>query len=166
MQLGRIDLPGVSTLVEGLLIGVGVGLILALADFIKLLISRRRQITFLRHRLVDVFNRISDVPDPLPDYGPSTAEHRLGILDWSLKEFVLVVQHRTNALTGSQLADLHEAMNFVTNLTAQMRQAEIRPGISLHQGAYREFTKCKWLGLPQEHRILQQHNEVRGGAVD
>ena len=144
-----------SEIIQGLLIGVGVGIILILYAEIQKWISRCGQIAFIRKRLIDGFTRLGKFQDPMPflegETPPTADQCRFVILEGFLRELQAIADHRTGSMSGAQLSDLHTALSDAKNMHAWMSQMKRHPqGLNMYGSLYEALAKLKWLGLPMK----------------
>ncbi len=151
-----------SSIIEGLLIGVGVGItssaILGLIHLLWKLYKRREQVRHLRRCIINNFDKIQDdlVPSDRTKDDPELllATQRLAIFKNFMECMETTINHRTNALTNNQIFDLqktwNEQKNFVNFVTSEASETKCVPeGINFYQNAYSRFAEIKWLKLPE-----------------
>ena len=145
-----------TELKEGLLIGVGVGIILSIYAEIQKRISRREQIAFIRKRLIDEFALLGKIhfPDPAANEGetpPSIDSFRFIMLERSLRVLQGIADHRTGSMSGTQLSELHGTMSDAKSMHAAFEgMARCPQGLDMYRSLYEGFASLKWLRLPQE----------------
>ena len=165
-----------STLVWGLLIGAGAGVvssfILGVFHAGKTLVMRCNQVRYLRILIVEDFTRIkapADIPNPSEGAPPTRGEKlRPPYFEQFMKSMAVAVDHRTSALSNSQMFKLHHAMmlsrkheefaRFVVRTQARLREEELPDmpgtglptGINFYRTIYGYFAAIKWLRLPED----------------
>ena len=144
-------------IVEGLIIGVGAGLVLSLYAEIQKRIARCEQIKFIRKYLISKFTKIANpgleehLPADKGNISPMENQVRFFLLENFLRELQAITEHRTAAMSGAQVADLHRVLSDAKTVHDRVSKLNDYPrGLELYRGLYKEFSKLKWLGIPEE----------------
>ena len=143
-----------SEIIQGLIIGVGAGVILGLYAEIQKRISRYEQIAFIRKHLIDGFTKIGNLQDPLPanagETPPPVDQFRFVLLEGFIRQLQALADHRTGSMSGAQLSDLHRALSDAKNMHAWLNQIQTHPqGLNMYKSLYEGFSGLKWLRLPE-----------------
>lgn len=146
-------------IIQGLIIGVGAGTVLGLYSEMMRLLSRRRQISFIREYIIRKFKKIAKAktvearvggsPEVLGDYV------RWVLFESFLMEFRVVLDNRTGSMSGAQLSDLYGRLAESENVRDMLRKIEKHPeGLGQYRSFYRGYSGFKWLKLPKELKEL------------
>ena len=166
----------VASIAQGLVIGVGAGLvssiILGLFHWARRRWIRRDQVRYLKRCITDGFAKIQsnlDLHDPGGEAPTVKAEDlRPMYFEEFWRNLTAAVDHRTTALSDNQVFDLHNAMTSTTEFVRFARHGVERaarkrgqeppsaPGTGLptdirfYRNVYGIFLKIEWLGLPRD----------------
>ena len=162
--------------VEGLLIGIGVGvtssIILGTFHWIRRRLMRHEQVKHLKQCIIGAFSRIQSHAGLQGDAegAPSVNAEQLRpmFLEGFLRDIKVAVNYRTTALTADQIFDLQrclagaDAFVIFTRFGVRQYQQSVgqeitdAPGtglpldINFYRNIYKMFVEIKWLRLSEE----------------
>jgi len=160
-----------SSIAEGLLIGVGAGVVSSiLLGFYHLGRKhwmRREQVRYLRRCIIDSLTKIENsgnIAKDIPKAAPG--DLRQAFFKDFMRHMKAAVNYRTTALTDNQIFDLRKAMDtqedFVDFVKSGIERLAREEGVTLADGTvlpqdfyfyrsvYRQFAEIKWLKLPED----------------
>ena len=168
--------PVVGSIVHGLVIGVGAGLvssiILGVFHYARRRWVRRDQVRYLKRCITDGFAKMQsnvDLHDPGGEAPSVKAEDlRPMYFEEFWRNLAAAVDHRTTALSDNQVFDLHKAMTSTTEFVRFVRYGVERAArakgqeppsasgtglptdIRFYRNVYGMFLEIEWLGLPKD----------------
>ena len=146
-----------QNIVEGLIIGVGVGVttavILGLWRWLMRFRDRREQIPYIRNLITTQTERIlsaTDLPSPTSGQESIPADRVRFVFFRELQSALLVVlSSRATALTYREVSSLHKILADVDRAMTDLTLSKhgIMP-LAIAQSFYEQLQSLSWLGLP------------------
>ena len=154
MEVG--DAVTVKRIAEGLAIGVGAGIVLAIFNLLgKLLsrwLSRREQIKSLRNRLTLEFRNLGNVnglTTVYPDLAYQEDRIRYMLVDAALSRLQAIADHHMGALYASEKTNFYELLSTWQATYKFADQLKKYEQLALRI-QYAHFQHLKWIKLPWE----------------
>ena len=137
-----------SKIIEGVVIGITVGVILELFRLLRMIYLRKKQIGYLRKIIEKAKQDIHGADSPPPE---RSASGKLSMYEWLISELNIILKNRAEGLSDEQRYDLssfvanHERMR--TGLPLLSR--DVPPLLEFYeQNVFPKLHAMKWLKLP------------------
>ena len=139
-----------SKIIEGVVIGITVGVILEFCRFLRMIYLRKKQIGYLRKIIEKAKQDIHGAGSLPPEI---SARGKLSMYQWLISELRIILKDRTEGLSDEQRYDLS---SFVANHERMIQELfqgrEQSPGPALlqfhEQNVFPKLHAMKWLKLP------------------
>ena len=156
MEINTVEFVLSTGLAIGVAAGVVNAMILGAFDQFARWRKRRKQVRFIRERIVELFTLIGnakDLPSPAEGTEPISAYRiRFTYFEALLRELQVIASYRMTELDyvkvgeiQGELSGTNEIMKLLTGDTQRFPSS-----MNFYQGRYEQFVKMKWLNLPKE----------------